>query len=282
MDGGWLAVYLELRRLPESRRHYLEPAADGAPAVLAEALADRTDPRLDDAAAARVIKHLLAQDRLTLLVDAIDQTLPEEHVGRKLQELHKFLHAEGRHCRAVVAGRPYAVDRYWNCLFHDGPWRFAQVAPFDPDQQQAYLGPERYGHLQRLDVQVLAVPRALETIRTLKLDELDQLRTASDVYWRATQTMLDKAFTSAEVRRARFTTESALWLFAALAFTMAREGNFQAVAPDAMPDFRRLVWQQYQGQCEWQTPKEFKEQLQLLGTRSRTTSPSTRSSGCGR
>ena len=108
------------------RRHYLEPAADGALAVLAEALADRTDPRLDDAAAARVVKHLLAQDRLTLLVDAIDQTLPEEHVGRKLQELHKFLHAEGRHCRAVVAGRPYAVDRYWNCLFHDGPWRFAQ------------------------------------------------------------------------------------------------------------------------------------------------------------
>ena len=202
---------------------------------------------------------------MTLLVDAIDQTLPEEHVGRKLQELHKFLHAEGRHCRAVVAGRPYAVDRYWNCLFHDGPWRFAQVAPFDPDQQQAYLGPERYEHLQRLDVQVLAVPRALETIRTLKLDELDQLRTASDVYWRATQTMLDQAFTSAEVRRAGFTTESALWLFAALAFTMAREGNFQAVPPDAMPDFRRLVWQRYQGQCEWQTPKEFKEQLQLLG-----------------
>ncbi len=220
---------------------------------------------MDDAAAARVVQHLIRQDRLTLLIDAIDQALPEENVGRKLQELHKFLHAEGRNCRVVVAGRPYAVDRYWDCLFHDGPWRFAQVTPFDQDQQQAYLGAQRYQHLQRLDVQVLAVPRALETIRTLPLEQLDQLRTASDVYWRATRTMLDKAFASAEVRRAEFTTDSALWLLAALAFTMAREDNFQAVPRDQMPGFRRRVWQRYRDECDWQSQTEFNRQLQLLG-----------------
>ena len=93
-EPGWLALYLELRQLPASRRHYLERTTDGALAVLAEALADRGDPRGDDVAAARVIKHLLERDRLSLLIDAIDQALPKENVCRKLQELHKFLHGD--------------------------------------------------------------------------------------------------------------------------------------------------------------------------------------------
>ena len=149
------------------------------------------------------------------------------------------------------------MDRYWDCLFHDGPWRFAQVAPFDQEQQQAYLGPERYRHLQRLDVQVLAVPRALETIRTLTLEQLDQLRTASDVYWRATQTMLDKAFTSAEVRRAEFTTDSACgcsppWRspWCARAISRPSRGTRCRTSAAASGSGTR-------DQCDWQTQTEF-------------------------
>ena len=87
---------------------------------------------------------------------------------------------------------------------------------------------------------------------------------ASDVYWRATQTMLDQAFTSAQVRRPGSRPRVPCGC-SPRGVHHGAEGNFQAVPPDAMPDFRRLVWQRYQGQCEWQTPTEFKEQLQLLG-----------------
>ena len=86
-----------------------------------------------------------------------------------------------------MAGRPYAIDRYWDALFDDSSWRFAQLATFTSDQQREYLGPERFDHLHRLDVEVLAVPRALETIRVVPTDELDDLSTAADVYWRAVE-----------------------------------------------------------------------------------------------
>lgn len=260
-----LALFLEMRQLPESRKHYLEPARDGSPPVLVETLRVRGHLNLDGNVCRRILQTVIEQGRLTLLVDAIDQTLVEENVGRKLAELQKFIHYDIPDCQIVIAGRPYAINRYWNYLFADGRWRHAQVGPFSKREQREYLGRERFAHLKRLDVEVLAVPRALETIRSLEISSLKELRTASDIYWRASETMLEQAFENREVRREGFTIDSARWLLSVLAFEMAREGNFSEVARDEMPEFRRRVWQRHKDQCDWESQSEFNGQLRLLG-----------------
>jgi hypothetical protein len=260
-----LALLLDMRQLPESRQHYLEPGRDGAPPVLVETLRLRGGLKLAEALCRRILETLIDEGRLTLLVDAVDQTLVEENVARKLQELQKFIQHDIPGCRAFIAGRPYAIDRYWDYLLSDDGWRFAQIAPFTDEEQQEYLGPERFAHLRRLDVEVLGVPRALETIRGLDFSRLEELHTAGDVYWRAADTMLDKAFDNREVRREGFTIDSARWLLSVLAFEMVREGNFSEVPRDDMADFRRQIWQRHQNHCDWESQDEFNRQLRLLG-----------------
>lgn len=260
-----VALLLEMRQLPDTRKHYLESGANGAPPLLVDTFRIRGGLDMGEADCRRVLQTLIGQGRLTLLIDAIDQTFAEENVSQKLQELQKFLQHDVPRCPAVIAGRPYAVDRYWNDLFAQPGWRFAQLAPFSESEQKAYLGEERFSHLKRLDVEVLSVPRALETVRILKIDKLNELRTASDVYWRAVQTMLEKAFENREVRVAGFTIDSARWLLAVLAFEMVREGNFSGVTRTEMPDFRRRVWQRHKDACDWETLEEFRRQLRLLG-----------------
>jgi hypothetical protein len=245
-----LALLLEMRQLPDSRKLYLEPARDGSPPVLVETLRVRGSLNLAEDVCQRILHNLIEEGRLTLLVDAIDQTLVEESVARKLQELQKFIRCDIPQCQVVIAGRPYAINRYWDYLFADGDWRFAQLAPFTEEEQREYLGQERFGHLERLDVEVLALPRALETIRGLELSRLEALRTASDVCWRAAEVMLEKAFDNREVRREGFTIDSARWLLSVLAFEMAREGNFSEVARDRMPAFRRRVWRRHKDHCD--------------------------------
>jgi formylglycine-generating enzyme required for sulfatase activity len=260
-----LALLVEMRDLPETRAHYLSAGPAGPASALVERLRDRCGLALSDDVGRRILERLIDAGRLTLLVDAIDQTSVEENVERKLRELRDFIRYNAPQCRVVVAGRPYAVDRYWSSLFVPECWRFAQVAPFTEEEQRAYLGQERFGHLQRLQVEVLSVPRALETVRRVDVGHLEQLRTASDVYWRATQEMLVKAFENREVRREGFTIDRARWLLAVLAFEMAREGNFAEVPRDEMAAFRRRVWERHKAHGPWETLGEFTQQLRLLG-----------------
>lgn len=264
-DPNSLAIYLELKDLPDAWLHFLSPRGDGAPGVLCEHLIARGNGQLRPDAAERMLRQLIAQGRLILLVDAIDQTMLEAHVFRKLSALRRFLDVDARACRVIVAGRPYAIDRDWKHLF-DGPeWRFAQVAPFTEPEQKQYLGEQHFRHLQNLAVEVLAIPRALESIRTLADAELEKLRTAGDVFWRATDVMLEKAVDNDVARQAGFTIESARWLLAALAFEMTRETNFAGVPTTEMREFQRRVWQRQGAHSDWDSLAEFKQQLKLLG-----------------
>ena len=52
-----------------------------------------------------------------------------------------------------------------------------------------------------LNLGILAVPRAVhETIRSLDVNRLHDLRTASDIYWQCIDFMLEKAATSGLMR----------------------------------------------------------------------------------
>ena len=256
-----LAIYVQLSDLPTQADLYV--------GILAELLLIRSQAQLDRAKAGEIVTSLLQSGHLVLLVDALDQTLSDTSADAKLRTLARFLQLDARNCSATVAGRPYAIDHYWDTLFDDRSWRFAQLATFTSQQQREYLGSERFDHLHRLDVEVLAVPRALETIRVVPTDELDDLSTAADVYWRAVDVMLEKGFKSHLVRRSdptgEFTIEDAHRLLAMLAFEMSREDNFASVNEDEMDEFLQQVWQRHYNHSPWASLERFKDRLRLLG-----------------
>ena len=168
-----------------------------------------------------LLKRKIRRGEFTLLVDALDQSNRAREPERCAQALADFLctHATAR---CVVSGRPFAVQHYWKTLFaKSGPWELVQLGDFDKTQQEEFLGPERATKLSQLDADVLAIPRALETILALDLGELESVRTASDVYWRCVQRMLLKG---KEDQRVQISMELAQKLLALLAFEMVRRG----------------------------------------------------------
>jgi hypothetical protein len=242
-DPLLLAVYLRLSDLPEDPAGYLS-SPETSPLVHAfrvKAGVGQVGPR----EAAALLRRLLAQGRLLLLLDGLDQTRTRGGAGRnpRVTALRRFLEGEGRQCRVIVAGRPHAVLAYWPDLFQDGGWSFARVEEFTPEQQRNYLGEERWQRLRQIDMAVLAIPRALEAIRRLALQKLDDLRTAGDVYWECVGSLLNEgvnidAFAGERAGRV----EKFRRLLAALAFEMVRDGNFQDVGPGEARQFLFRVW----------------------------------------
>ena len=254
-----LPLFLQLSDLPDR--------SELVTSTFAEWMLICSKEPLDRRLAIEVIERLLPSGRLVLLVDALDQTLSDTSAEPKLRMLARFLQLDGRQCPAVVAGRPYAIDRFWDTLFGKITWRFAQLSAFNDDEQRHYLGPQRYEHLGRLDVDILSVPRALETIRVVPTVDLDDLGTAADVYCRAVDAMLEKAFNADLVRRdltARLTIDDARRLLAMLAFEMSRDENFSAVEADDMDEFLQQLWQRYHSRLPWASLERLKDRLRLL------------------
>jgi hypothetical protein len=157
--------------------------------------------------AAALVRRLRAQGRLVLLFDALDQASGD---GTAVKLLRNLTHdPEWDRCRIVLSTRPHALQRYWVELFSDDSigWRYVQLDEFTEEQQRLFLGETEAGQ-DRLDLipeearEVLSVPRVLEYLRSLPDGELAAIRTASDVYWRAIQYMVNWGmYNSAEARR---------------------------------------------------------------------------------
>ncbi|MCY2987803.1 MAG: NACHT domain-containing protein [Planctomycetota bacterium] len=295
-DPRTLAIYIPLRDLPDSADKYLgtidmDPKAQAIGPLVMAMLRDGHNARLDEPAhsanaktsrqvdglratdssrIAQLLRRLAAQRRLVLLVDALDeisrQAGDEEAVPKRVQALQDFLQTAGRGCRVVIAGRPFAIDRYWEALFARGDWRFAQIDHFAPQEQQQYLGWDRYSRVLATEIKIISVPRALEAIRLLRPQQLDDLRTASDVYWNCVDTMLSKAAT-AELIGQGFRDETLQWLLGALAFQMVVDGNFEGVTEGEFGSFCDRVWLRQAGEhprlCS--SPEKFQSLLEMLG-----------------
>ncbi len=270
-----LAIYVRLRDLPDKAGDYLRACVEIMRRDLGHG--DSKSPQADAAQrklerdGEALLTRLARDGRLVLLVDAVDEISRSKDdpdgPPPRVSALRGFLLTRGRSCRVVIAGRPFAIDRFADDLFESGKWRVAQLQEFTPKEQEQYLEPERYGLLKRLDVEILAVPRALQAIRSLALDQLHDLRTASDVYWRCVDSMLARARTG-ELQRARsFEDEDILWVLGAMAFQMVLEGNFEGVAEGNFAEFRRRVWlrQQTNDSTDCESLREFKSWLQMLG-----------------
>ncbi len=285
-DRRSLAIYARLRDLPETATDYLRVSgAQGhyrgeQPGCLVQILRQEFGRcQMEGAETDRAVQQLmrdgdsllnrLAQGgRLVLLVDGLDEISrgDRDQAPARVRALLDFLLTTGRHCRVVIAGRPFALDRFWDDLFGTPDWRFARILDFRPSEQEQYLGTDRYQLLRRLDVEILAVPRSLEAIQTLEADELDNLRTASDVYWRCVDTMLAKA-ANPELIRQGFEDETFQWLLGALAFQMVLDGNFEGVSEGEFADFCERVWRRQAGKHSLRcgSPDTFKSLLRMLG-----------------
>ena len=151
-----------------------------------------------------LIRSDIQRGNFTLIVDALDQ-LSSGPASRVATELNGFL-TMYPDINLVVVGRPYAITRLWEKLFKhltwqgsdpestaarlknpllssSNEWYFARVNRFSEDQVKRYLGEERFSLIKRLGAGTLFLPRSLNRVRRLSTQELEWVRTASDIYW---------------------------------------------------------------------------------------------------
>ena len=285
-DPRVLAIYARLGDLPETAADYLRlPETAGRPPntlagdlvrIMCEDLGragtgcpqtERTIERLKRDGDA--LLYRLARDgRLVLLVDALDQIRrsASHDAPPQIGALRDFLAGDGRKCRVVIAGRPSTLDEFWGDLFEGADWRLARIEDFSAEEKRKYLGSERFKLMYRLSggVELLASPRALEAIRSLDVERLHELRTASYIYWQCIDSVLAKA-TVPDLTHRRFRDETVLWLLGALAFQMVLEGNFYGVTEGEYYKFIGRVWGRQQRNCRFGDFREFEDALELLG-----------------
>jgi len=114
-------------------------------------------------------------------------------------------------------------------------------------------------------VEILSIPRSLEVIRAMAPEQLQDLGTASDVYWKSVLQMLCKSpHVDREPLGGRFVADDALWLLGAMAFEMTLAGNFEGVPEGEFMDFKKSLWKRQAGNTKW-TLEDFEKSLDLLG-----------------
>ena len=102
------------------------------------------------------------------------------------------------------------------------------------------MGEKRAALLTRLDADVVAVPRMLETLHRVPDKQLNTIRTASDIYWRAMEESLRKDI---ELQNDAQKFDTALFLFALLAFESLKRGKLNGVPPGKPTrEFLDHVW----------------------------------------
>ena len=174
-----------------------------------------------------LLKSKIRTGQFTLVVDAMDQvtlnefSTNEDSPEQKARELATFLNDHSPSARCVISGRPQAISRHWEDLFERcEPWRFAQIDQFTPTQRQKYLGKGRSKLLDRLDADVVAIPRMLEVMHRLPKDQLRSIRTSGELYMRVFKQALES---DSNKQLALMKPHTAMFLFSMLAFdTLAR------------------------------------------------------------
>ena len=246
-DPGLLAIRFEFHELPENARDYLAGPCPRLIERLHKYLPGVPETDAVDRGLERLIQRKIRQGKLTLIVDALDQSNSAEAREKMVTALRDFL-TKNPDVRCVISGRQFAVQRFWPKLFKEtGPWDLVQIDSFTDEERKTFLGDERSNKLQQLEADVLAIPRALETVRDIPEDELNVVRTASDLYWRCVNRMLQRGLRQQSIR---IGFEQALSLFALLAFETVRRSLLAGVEnqPTTLDgvecrEFVRQVWQ---------------------------------------
>lgn len=230
-----LCLLVKFSQLPETAEEIWGSNSEQSCLVrwFRETEATKNAPRRE---VARLIAQKIAGGKFTLIVEAFDQTTRGKNVHNQAGALRKFLEINAT-VRCVCTGRRYAiVDQFWHSLFFFDAWQFVQVVAFDETQSERFIGTERWNVCYRLSAAELVVPRSLEAIRDIALNELPGIRTASQIYWRS----LLHTFEAARVTQDpdNFKSPDGTWeilkhhalqLFSLLAFECNRQGYLDGV-----------------------------------------------------
>jgi formylglycine-generating enzyme required for sulfatase activity len=211
-----------------------------------------TDDFLPVTLAGRLLFHLKSTDRKGMKVHAIRLIEQAAHDGSLVVIFDALDEADANEiarlrdiladprlntARTVLAGRAYAFVEHWKVLYGDmhpdkAPgWSFVRLEDLTPKQQESYLGHERYTAVESIERGILGNPRVLYYLRSLPINEVRDIRTASELYWRSTQTMLLGAFDNT-ARIVQLDQDLANALLAAVAFhtmTSGERPNFMRV-----------------------------------------------------
>ena len=227
-------------------------------------------------AVARLIDQRLRSGQFTLVIDAFDQTDPDKTITSQAEALNQLLI---RHpsLRCVCTGRPTTIiDQFWGPLFSRDEWLFVQVSEFDAEQAQRMVGEKRWKHLEKVKAKDLLVPRSLEAIRRIPIENLSGLRTASQVYWRSLTHTLDSARINQNSERLRsadgtwtLETIDALLLFALLGFECNRQGYLNGVSSgEPFRLFLDVLWKRHKDLLQDElgiiSKRHLREQLKIL------------------
>ena len=139
--------------------------------------------------------------------------------------LQSFIHDYFPNIRLVIAGRPYAIKRVWDELelgatvllpkedsddvYEKPVWEFCKVEKFSGDKAKEYLsaeggsagGDKKLAALKRMNASEIRLPRTLNIVRQLKPAELEQMHTASDLYY---EPKTQRSVTNPQKSRPRF------------------------------------------------------------------------------
>jgi formylglycine-generating enzyme required for sulfatase activity len=135
-----------------------------------------------------------ARERLAILIDGLD------HVGADKVPLLTSIQSDapGRYwtpCTVVASGRPQAVQRWqdtpanMDSTVATSHWRFIEPVKFNEAEAKFFLDTREEEGRYQLVADKLGgltnVPRVLEYIRALSLDQLRDVRTPADIYGKA-------------------------------------------------------------------------------------------------
>jgi len=184
-------------------------------------------PTSNRLASRQLLERVAKTGRLTLVIDALDQTLGVVQANQVAQTaadaarvLADFL-AHHEHVRCVVSGRPFAVQTHLDTLFADrSAWEFVQLDRFDEPQLAEYFG-ANWTALREREFSEGLVPRDLEQLRNLGGD-LAGLRTQADIYAKC----VSKSFEIARSKQSSSTpVNQEQPLLCLLAFELRRGGH---------------------------------------------------------
>ena len=154
---------------------------------------------LDESYARIQLESLLRQNRLTVIIDGLDQA------GSKDFDVLHWILKEPRlkNLRLIVAGRSSVIHTHWKNVFSVSDWTYVRVDDFTRSQQVRYLGwlpvPEgreatdddlRYRAIDRDARDILSVPRVLSYL--YEQETFDNLRTPSAIYRFAIDRMISE------------------------------------------------------------------------------------------
>ena len=196
-EPGWLAFNIPHALLTEGSATSVN---DRLYSHMCEVIKERiggNDPALE--LSTIILERHRKTGRLLLLFDGLDHLSSVTALSNILKS------NRWRPCSIGIGGRQFSLNNHWQTLFAlDQRWKFIQVMPLNQDQQKLYLSADIWNQVNSEARHLLAIPRVIKYIKKLGDDgeDLEQLRTASDVFYGAIETLIIQGLNeSAEARK---------------------------------------------------------------------------------